>query len=936
MTPAVRPSRALMLAALCALPACSILSRGSADDAPTLKSLAGRSVAVETEGGIVGDPQRAIDAYREFLKAAPADRHSSEAMRRLGDLEMDRAEAALADGRAGGATAADYRAAIAQYQQYLKAHPQAAGNDRVLYQLARAYELAGELQPALATLGQLVQRHPATRYADEAQFRRGELLFAMGDYAGAEQAFATVLGRAQPTPYHERSLYMRGWTQFKQSRPDEALHSFFAVLDLKLAGTDADAELATLPGLTRADRELVEDTLRVVSLSLQNLQGAESIAAFTGGARGAYEARVYEALGELYVRQERIKDAADTFADFARRNPQHTRAPVLQARVIDIYQRNGFAGLALDAKREYVERYGAGSELKRSNAAVWQRAQPLVRNHLAELAQHHHAAAQSGKSAEDTRQAVRWYRQYLAASAADAAAAEKNFLLAELLFEVGRFDEAAVEYEKVAYGYESHPRSADAGYAALLAYGAPHARGGPAQRRPLPPAGIDSAVRFADSFSADARVGPVLTSAAEALYGLGRTERAAAVAQRVLLLQPPADAADRRTASLVLAHAAFDEGAYARAESGYRAVLELTGADDKARNELAERIGASIYKQAEQARAENRLADAVSHFERAAAAAPGSAVGAAAQVDAAAALVAMKEWDRAAALLVDFRSGQPNHPLARDAAEKLAAIYLEQGRWAQAGAELERIAAGQGDPELAREALWQAAELYEKAGATAAATRTFERYLKEHPLPLATAIEGRYRLAALAGAAGDRKRRLALMKEVQRADQSGGGNARTRYLAAMATLALAEPVREEFRKVVLVEPLKRQLKLKKARMDEALQAYARAADFGVAEATTAATFESAELYAEFGRALLESQRPKGLKKAELEQYDVLLEEQAFPFEEKAIELHEANARRTAAGHYDRWVKSSYVALARLRPVQFGKSELTEGAIDAIR
>ena len=40
-----------------------------------------------------------------------------------------------------------------------------------------------------------------------------------------------------------------------------------------------------------------------------------------------------------------------------------------------------------------------------------------------------------------------------------------------------------------------------------------------------------------------------------------------------------------------------------------------------------------------------------------------------------------------------------------------------------------------------------------------------------------------------------------------------------------------------------------------------------------------------------------SERPKKLSKAELEQYNVLLEEQAFPFEEKAAELHEVNAHR---------------------------------------
>ena len=54
--------------------------------------------------------------------------------------------------------------------------------------------------------------------------------------------------------------------------------------------------------------------------------------------------------------------------------------------------------------------------------------------------------------------------------------------------------------------------------------------------------------------------------------------------------------------------------------------------------------------------------------------------------------------------------------------------------------------------------------------------------------------------------------------------------------------------------------------------------------------------------------MLGSQRPKKLSKAELEQYNVMLEEQAFPFEEKATELHEVNARRAAAGIYDKWVQ----------------------------
>jgi hypothetical protein len=119
-------------------------------------------------------------------------------------------------------------------------------------------------------------------------------------------------------------------------------------------------------------------------------------------------------------------------------------------------------------------------------------------------------------------------------------------------------------------------------------------------------------------------------------------------------------------------------------------------------------------------------------------------------------------------------------------------------------------------------------------------------------------------------------------------------------------------------------------------MEEALKAYELAANYGVADATTAATFRIASVYRDFGKALMSSERPKKLSKVELEQYNVLLEEQAFPFEEKATELHELNAHRAAEGLYDEWVKASFSALRELRPVRYGKNERSEGVIDAIR
>ena len=95
--------------------------------------------------------------------------------------------------------------------------------------------------------------------------------------------------REAGTPFHDRALYMHGWSQFKQGRLDESLRSFFGVLDLKIAGR-GDAALDQLEGLSRADRELVEDSFRALSIQFADLEAGETLAQALsrhGGAPGA-------------------------------------------------------------------------------------------------------------------------------------------------------------------------------------------------------------------------------------------------------------------------------------------------------------------------------------------------------------------------------------------------------------------------------------------------------------------------------------------------------------------------------------------------------------------------------------------------------------------------------------------------------------------------
>jgi hypothetical protein len=94
-----------------------------------------------------------------------------------------------------------------------------------------------------------------------------------------------------------------------------------------------------------------------------------------------------------------------------------------------------------------------------------------------------------------------------------------------------------------------------------------------------------------------------------------------------------------------------------------------------------------------------------------------------------------------------------------------------------------------------------------------------------------------------------------------------------------------------------------------------------------------ATFKIADFYAQFSKALLTSQRPQGLSGDELEQYELPLEEQVIPFEEKAIEYHALNTRFVTQGGYDQWVKKSYAVLAKLVPAKYDRVERLEDYVE---
>ena len=924
------------VALLCAAAMSAAQAAPPAKPAPTIGDLNSKSVPVQPNTMPAGGAAKAMENYRQFLNLHNTDpKQRAEALRRLGDLNLESGEL---ERMASEVTQLDMQGAeaIRLFGTLLKAYPNYPRNDQVLYQLARAYETTGQSDQALATLDSIVARYPQSRDIAEVQFRRGELLFSNRRYADAQHAYEAVLAHGRSSSnFYAQSLYKHGWSLFKEGQNEDSLKSFGDLLDLMLIDPKDGAHMRDWNALGRADRELVDDTLRVMSIAFAYLDGAKSVDEFAGQrAQMPYAYLLYSRLGDLYVEKQRYQDAAATYRAFVSRDPVDEHAPVLTNAAIEAYRKGGFADLMLDGKLEYVQRYGF-------DAAFWKgrerRAYPQVveelKTDLKDVAQYYHARGQKSKKAEDYAGAAHWYRVYLSSFPGDPDSAATNYLLADVLFESKQYADAATEYQHTAYDYPNSSRSAEAAYAALVADQknedglAPESRAAAHQRS------IASALRFAQTFPEHSESPVVLTRAAQDLYAAGDQAQAAQSARALLARTPSVDAAKQRIAWTIIGQVSFNQGDFPQAENAFTHALAVAAANDPERGDITERLAAAVYKQGESKRTAGDQAGAAEDFLRVARVAPGSKVIATSQYDAAAALFNAQQWNRAIEVLAAYRRDYPKGEYSADVGRKLAVAYVAAGRPGPAADEFEHIAANtHEDRAVVHEALSKAADLYQQSGNTARSVVMLERLVKEYPTPVPDAIEARQRLMEIAAKNGELERQRYWQREIVKADASAGAarTDRTKYLASKAQLALATPTRDQFRSIKLVAPLKQSLVAKRKSLDAAVQAYKEVAAYQVAETTTAATYETAELYRTLAHDLMTSERPKKLSGDALEQYNALLDEQSFPFEEQAIAIHEINVKRVQDGVYDDSVRNSFTALAELKPARYGKTELSPG------
>jgi len=251
-----------------------------------------------------------------------------------------------------------------------------------------------------------------------------------------------------------------------------------------------------------------------------------------------------------------------------------------------------------------------------------------------------------------------------------------------------------------------------------------------------------------------------------------------------------------------------------------------------------------------------------------------------------------------------FLAEFPRREEAIEAAGVIGPLLEERGEFAGAGDLYEGIAERFPKTGIAPKFLFHAARLAEEHGPPETAERRFTAFRARYSIPVWMWTYSTLSLGLDGWVRGKEKKSIRMMEEGLRKADAGVEEEAPEGLAVLvgkARIAVGENWADQFRKTRLVIPIEKSLAIKDRFFRRALGAFEKAGEEAPLEVALQADLQSGDLLVDYGKAILDSQRPKGLKGADREEYEEALRTRAKSFFDRSVDWYAGALRRLEEG-----------------------------------
>jgi len=360
--------------------------------------------------------------------------------------------------------------ALSNYGYVLENHPEYPRLDEVLYIMAYNEYQAGKKDDAIKNYSKLIRQYPDSEYIPDSYLALGEHYFADNKLDKATKAYqkAYDVGRERKKPStYVYAQYKLAWCDYNAQEYEKALGKFKDVIDEAEKGEKAkDGD----GGNIRLKREALNDMVLTFS-QLDAIEEAYDYIKKKSDPKEAY--RLTGKLAGIYDSQGKFKQQIAVLRHLINIDPDNVSAPDYQAQIVTGYSKLGNRDAVRKEVTRLVELYRPGSswwKKNESNTTAVERARTLAENRMRELVTDYHRYAQKFKRVDDYELARDLYGQYLQAFPDSNEAYGLNFYYAEILWDLGQWQDAAVQYDAVVNRDPKGRYTRDCAFNAILAW----------------------------------------------------------------------------------------------------------------------------------------------------------------------------------------------------------------------------------------------------------------------------------------------------------------------------------------------------------------------------------------------------------------------------------------------------------------------------------
>lgn len=340
------------------------------------------------------------------------------------------------------------RKAIQLYEWFLRDYPKDSKVSQALFFLGYNHFELGDSKKGSTYYNRLTKEYPNSPFVGEAHFALGEYHFENEKWADAYKEYSQII-KDQRHRLNTFALYKGAWCLYRVGKTEQGIK----YLDFIIKGSGNDGRGSLAGGRKLNTSRLEAEALRDLVVFFAETGDTKRAVEYFKAINSKEARNNIEKLAYILADKGNREGSKEVFRMLIAQDPTGKKAFEYQYQIVQAYFYSKNSPQFKEELYRWIADYdhkSAWYAANKEDEAFIQNSVKLREQTLRNYILQQHQTAQNSRAAFSRKSASEGYRLYFQEFSNSPQAADMHFFQAELLYDMGQFDEASAEYSWVA------------------------------------------------------------------------------------------------------------------------------------------------------------------------------------------------------------------------------------------------------------------------------------------------------------------------------------------------------------------------------------------------------------------------------------------------------------------------------------------------------